>query len=121
MAGALLVVTGWAAAVVLAVALLDPGAFGSERGGRGDGPDGSRSTWTRGRDLEGYVLLAAIALAAGWLITVAIVAGGRVGAIELTTLNAAFVAACAFVAALAAVLLGTLLTVLRESLPTHGG
>ena len=117
-AGALLVVTGWAAAVVLVVALFDPSAFGSERG---EDPDASRSTWARGNDLEGYVLLAAIALAAGWLITVAIVAGGRVGAIELTTLNAAFVAACACVAALAAVLLGTLLTVLRESLPTHGG
>jgi membrane-associated phospholipid phosphatase len=119
-AGALLVVTGWAAAVVLVVALIDPSAFASERGERADDPDGSRSTWARGRDLEGYALLAAMALAAGWLVTVAIAAGGRVGAIELTTLNAAFVAACACVAALAAVLLATLLTVLRESLPTQG-
>jgi membrane-associated phospholipid phosphatase len=117
-AGALLVVTGWAAAVVLVVALFDPSAFAAERG---EDPEASRSTWARGRDLERYVLLAVVVLGAGWLVTVAIVAGGRVGAIELTTLNAAFVAACACVAALAAVLLATLLTVLRTSLPTHGG
>lgn len=113
-AGALLVVTGWAAAVVLVVALADPDAFGGEHV---DDPDATGSSWARTRDLEGYVLLAAAALAAGWLLTVAIVGGSRVGTIELTTLNAAFVAACACIAALAAVLLALLLTVLRESLP----
>lgn len=116
-AGALLVVTGWAAAVVLVVALGDPDAFAGERA---EDPDDARSTWVRARDLEGYVLVAGGALAAGWLLTVAIVGGQRVGAIELTTLNAAFVAACACVAALAAVLLAALLTVLRESLPARG-
>jgi hypothetical protein len=117
-AGALLVVTGWAAAVVLAVALVDRDAFG---GDRADDAGGSRSTWARTRDLEGYALLAVAVLAAGWLVTVAIVGGSRVGAIEVTTLNAAFVAACACVAALAAVLLAALLTVLRESLPARRG
>lgn len=117
-AGALLVVTGWAAAVVLAVALVDPDAFG---GDRVDEPGAARSTWARGHDLEGYVLLAATALAAGWILTVAIVGGHRVGAIELTTLNAAFVAACGCVAALATVLLAALLAVLRESLPARRG
>jgi membrane-associated phospholipid phosphatase len=112
--GAMLVVTGWAAAVVLVVALVDPDAFGDDRV---EEPDAARSTWVRRPDLEGYVLVAATALAAGWILTVAIVGGSRIGAIELTTLNAAFVAACACVAALAAVLLVTLLTVLRESLP----
>jgi membrane-associated phospholipid phosphatase len=115
-AGALLVVTGWTAAVVLAVALVDCDAFGDagvERRG------GTRSTWARPRDLEGYVLVAAAALVGGWCVTIAIVGGSRIGAIELTTLNAAFVAACAFVAALAAILLATLLTVLRESLPAR--
>jgi membrane-associated phospholipid phosphatase len=116
-AGALLVVTGWAAAVVLAVALVDPDAFVGER----FEDSSARSSWVRTRDLEGYVVVAVAALAAGWLLTVAIVGGRRVGAIELTTLNAAFVAACACVAALAAVLLAALLTVLRESLPAHGG
>jgi len=116
-AGALLVVTGWAAAVVLAVALVDPDAFAGERA---EEPDGARSTWVRRQDLEGYVLVAGGALAAGWLLTVAIVGGRRAGAIQLTTLNAAFVAACACVAALAAVLLAALLTVLRESLPARG-
>ena len=115
-AGALLVATGWAAAVVLAVALADPDAFAGERA---EEPDGARSTWARTRDLEGYALAAAGTLAAGWLLTVAIVGGHRVGAIQLTTLNAAFVAACACVAALAAVLLAALLTVLRESLPAR--
>jgi membrane-associated phospholipid phosphatase len=116
-AGALLVVTGWTAAVVLGAALVDRDAFG------GEGIEearGSRSSWVRRRDLEAYVLLAAAALAVGWALTVAIVGGRRVGAIELTTLNAAFVAACACVAALAAVLLAALLTVLRESLPARG-
>jgi hypothetical protein len=115
-AGAMLVVTGWAAAVVLAVALVDPDAFG-------DGPtgesDATRSTWARWPDLKGYVLLAATALAIGWIVAVAIVGGSRIGTIELTTLNAAFVAACACVAALAALLLATLLAVLRESLPAR--
>ncbi len=113
-AGAMLVVTGWAAAVVLVVALAAPDAFGDGREGE---PDAARSTWARRPDLEGYVLLAATALAAGWVLAVAIVGGSRIGAIELTTLNAAFVAACACVAALAALLLATLLIVLRESLP----
>jgi membrane-associated phospholipid phosphatase len=115
-AGALLVVTGWAAAVVLAVALVDPDAFAGERF---EDSAGARSTWVRTRDLEGYLVLAGAALAAGWLLTVGIVGGRRVGAIELTTLNAAFVAACACVAALATVLLAALLTVLRESLPAR--
>jgi len=116
-AGALLVVTGWAAAVVLAIALVDPHAFGDERV---DGASrAARSSWVRTRDLEGYLLLAATVLAAGWVLTVAIVGGSRAGAIELTTLNAAFVAACACVAALATVLLAALLTVLRESLPAR--
>jgi membrane-associated phospholipid phosphatase len=116
-AGALLVTTGWAAAVVLAVALVDRDAFGDDRANH----EASRSTWARTRDLEGYVLVAVAALAAGWLLTVAIVGGRRVGAIELTTLNAAFVAACASVAALGAILLAALLTVLREALPTRRG
>jgi membrane-associated phospholipid phosphatase len=115
-AGALLVVTGWAAAVVLAVALVAPGAFGDEGGER---RDGARSTWARPQDLGGYLLLAAATLAGGWLVTVAIVGGSRVGAIELTTLNAAFVGACACVASLAAILLAALLAVLRESLPAR--
>lgn len=119
-AGAMLVVTGWAAAVVLAVALVDPDAFGDERGG-GEPPDAAQSTWVRRPDLEGYVLVAAIALVAGWVVAVAIVGGSRIGAIELTTLNAAFVAACACVAALAMLLLATLLMVLRESLPARRG
>ncbi len=117
-AGALLVVTGWASAVVLVVTLLDRDAFGrdlvevEERGGA------TRSSWARAADLKGYVLVALGALAVGWVATVAIVAGHRAGAIELTKLNAAFVASCACIAALAAVLLATLLTVLREALPT---
>lgn len=111
-AGAMLVVTGWAAAVVLAVALVRPDAFGDE-------PVATRSTWARTPDLEAYALVAGAALAAGWVATVAIVAGSRIGAIQLTTLNAAFVAACACVAALAALLLAALLTVLRESLPAR--
>jgi membrane-associated phospholipid phosphatase len=115
-AGAMLVVTGWAAAVVLTVALVDPDAFGDERG---DEPDATRSSWVRRPDLERYVLLAVTVLVAGWIAAVAIVGGSRIGAIELTTLNAAFVAACACVAALAASLLVTLLTVLRESLPAQ--
>ena len=61
-AGAMLVVTGWAAAVVLAVALVYRDAFGD---GRKGGRDGSRSTWARPPDLEGYVLLAAAALVPG--------------------------------------------------------
>lgn len=113
-AGALLVVTGWAAAVVLAVTLADRGAFGRERAD----PDGAgRSSWARRGDLKGYVLVALGALALGWAATVAIVAGHRAGAIELTKLNAAFVAACAGIAALAALLLATLLAVLCEALP----
>ncbi|HKG02815.1 MAG TPA: phosphatase PAP2 family protein [Conexibacter sp.] len=115
-AGAMLVVTGWAAAVVLTVALVDPDAFGDDPAGDADA---ARSTWVRRPDLEGYVLLAATALAVGWILAVAIVGGSRIGAIELTTLNAAFVAACACIAALATLLLATLLTVLRESLPAR--
>ncbi len=116
-AGALLVVTGWAAAVVLAVVLLDRDAFGRDRDQAGADRGSTRSSWVRSADLKGYVLVALGALAVGWVATVAIVAGHRAGAIELTKLNAAFVAACACIAALAAILLATLLTVLREALP----
>jgi len=114
-AAALLVVTGWAAAVVLAVVVADRGAFDRERVGGERGA--ARSSWARGGDLKGYVIVALGALALGWVAAVAIVAGHRAGTIELTKLNAAFVAACAGIAALAALLLATLLTVLREALP----
>ena len=117
-AGALLVVTGWAAAVVLVVTLLDRDAFGRDLAGAEERGGAVRSSWARAADLKGYVLVALGALAVGWVATVAIVAGHRAGAIELTKLNAAFVASCACIAALAAVLLATLLTVLREALPT---
>lgn len=110
-AGALLVVTGWAAAVVLVVALVDRDAFG--------GGEAAGSSWARRPDLEGYALVAVSALVAGWIVAVAIAAGNHVGAIELTTLNAAFVAACACIAALAAILLAALLIALRESLPAR--
>ena len=113
-AGGLLVVTGWAALVVLVVALADRDAFGDAR------RDVARSSWARAPDLGGYAILAGAALALGWVAAIAIVAGRQVGAIELTTLNAAFVAACACVAALAALLLAALLAVLRESLPASG-
>jgi len=113
-AGALLVVTGWAAAVVLVVVVADRGAFSRERTDRASA---ERSSWARGGDLKGYVVVALGALALGWVATVAIVAGHRAGSLELTKLNAAFVAACASIAALAALLLAALLTVLREALP----
>lgn len=115
-AGAMLVVTGWSALVVLAVSLVDRRALADEQGVE---PDRERSTWVRTPDLGGYALLAVIALVAGWVVTVAIVGGRRMGAIELTNWNAAFLAACACVAALAALLLAALLTVLRESLPVQ--
>ncbi|HEX7291886.1 MAG TPA: phosphatase PAP2 family protein, partial [Conexibacter sp.] len=70
-AGALLVVTGWAAAVVLVVALVDRDAFVGERSGVRATPR-ANSTWAEARDLERYVLLAVVALAAGWVLTVAI-------------------------------------------------
>lgn len=117
-AGALLVVTGWAGAVVLVAALVDRDAFGA--GTAGDA-DAARASWARAADLEGYVVFAAVVLIAGWLLTVAIVAGRQLGAIELTTPNAAFVAACACVAALGALLVALLLTALRESLPVRRG
>jgi len=117
-AGALLVVTGWAAAVVLVVTLLDRDAFGRDLAGAEERGGAVRSSWARAADLKGYVLVALGALAVGWVATVAIVAGHRAGAIELTKLNAAFVASCACIAALAAVLLAVLLAVLREALPT---
>ncbi len=117
-AGALLVVTGWAAAVALAVAAVDRDAFGDDGTGEGDDAAGlERSTWARAADLEGYALVAVGALVLGWLVAVAIVAGRHAGAIELTTLNAAFVAACACIAALATVLTAALLLALREALP----
>jgi len=114
-AGAMLVVTGWAALVALVAVLVDREAFAGRTEEEGAAP----SSWARNTDLERYVLLAVAALAVGWVLTVAIVGGGRVGAIELTTFNAAFVAACACIAALAALLLAALLTALRESLPAR--
>lgn len=118
-AGAMLVVTGWTAVVVLVASLVDRHAFAE---GDDDAVgDGERSTWLRSPDLGGYVTVAAVALGAAWLITVAIVGGRRMGAIELTNWNAAFLAACACVAALGALLLVALLAVLRESLPARGG
>jgi len=119
-AGAMLVVTGWTAVVVLVTSLLDRHAFVDEDPGDAV-PERERSTWLRSPDLGGYVTVAAIALATAWLMTVAVVGGRRVGAIELTNWNAAFLAACACVAALAALLLAALLAVLRESLPARGG
>jgi membrane-associated phospholipid phosphatase len=116
-AGALLVVTGWAAVVVMAIALTDRDAFGGAASAAEAG-EGERASWAHRRDLGGYVVVALAALTCGWALAVGIVAGRRVGAIELTTLNAAFVAACAGVAALAAILLAALLGVLREALPS---
>jgi len=110
-AGALLVVIGWAAAVVLAAALVDHDAFADARA------EATRSSWVRAPDLGAYALVAVAALGLGWVVAVAIVAGRSVGAIELTTPNAAFVAACACVAALTAILLAALLVIVRESLP----
>ncbi|MBS1870543.1 MAG: phosphatase PAP2 family protein [Actinobacteria bacterium] len=115
-AGAMLVVTGWAALVALVAVLVDRDAFA---GGRAEEGGTAPSSWARNTDLERYVLLAVAALGVGWVLTVAIVGGGRVGAIELTTFNAAFVAACACIAALAALLLAAFLTALRESLPAR--
>jgi len=119
-AGALLVVTGWAAVIALAVAAADPDAFRDEVGE--DAASGTAaSTWARAADLEGYALVAVGAVVLGWAVAVAIVAGRHAGAIELTALNAAFVAACASIAALATVLTAALLLALREALPRGGG
>ena len=73
--------------MVLAVALVERDAFADAEG----------STWARAPDLGGYAFVAAAALG-WWVVAVTIVAGRRVGAIELATPTAAFVAACACVA-----------------------
>jgi len=119
-AGALLVAVGWAAALVLAATLLDRDAFTGRRGrarAAHGGGTAAFSSWARRGDLEGYALVALGALALGVGAAVAIVAGRHVGAVELTRPNAAFLAACAGIAALAATLLAALLVAVRESLP----
>ncbi|HEX5146293.1 MAG TPA: phosphatase PAP2 family protein [Conexibacter sp.] len=108
--GAMLVVIGWAAGIVLAVALVDRSAF-DERPGDDD------DAWPRPVVATSYVGLALVLLGLGWLAAIAIVAAQHVGALAVTKPNAAFVAACASIAAAAALLLAALMTVMREALP----
>jgi membrane-associated phospholipid phosphatase len=113
--GALLVVTGWAAGMVLVVALVDRRAFTEERL-----PAADADAWPRPVVAGSYVVLALLLLGLGWLTAIAIVAARHVGAVDLSRPNAAFVAACASIAAVAALLLAALMTVLREALPASG-
>ena len=109
--GALLVVVGWTAALVLATTLVDRGAFGDDRRAAEPAP------WPQPLVAASYVLLALGLLAVGWATAIAIVAARHVGAIALTRPNAAFVAACATIAALAALLTAALMATVREALP----
>lgn len=103
--GAYLIVIAWAAAAVALAARLDDDAFLRTEG-----------AWPRGsvalRYLVGGILLAA----AGYVVAVGIALASESGRIGWTIVDAAFLAACASLAALAAILMAVLLATLRRCL-----
>jgi membrane-associated phospholipid phosphatase len=107
-AGALFVVTGWAAIAGLADALLE------RRRGSVEG-------WPQPSVARNYLLLGGLLLVAGYAATLGIVGAGRAGAIDWTAVNGAFAGACVTVAALAALLMAALLAALRAALPGRAG
>ncbi|HEY4280094.1 MAG TPA: phosphatase PAP2 family protein [Conexibacter sp.] len=103
-AGAFFVVTGWAAVIALV------GARSVRR--RGD-----TSSWRRASPARGSVLVGALLVGAGYLATLAFAAAGRAGAVDWTSVDGAFAAACVTIVGLAALLMAALLGALHASLP----
>lgn len=104
-AGGYFVVVAWAAAAALLAESVDRDAF--------------RHAWEEwpGRPgALGYLLLGAGGLVGGYLVAVAAVAASEAGAIDWGLVNAAFLAACAAITSLAALLMAALLTALRASM-----
>jgi membrane-associated phospholipid phosphatase len=104
-AGALLLVTA-VAAVIAAVARIDPRSPADTGGPAGLGDAGR------------YLTGGAAVLFAGWIAAIAIVLAGQAGAIDWTLGSAAFFGACAALFSLASVLVAALLWALRASEPT---
>jgi membrane-associated phospholipid phosphatase len=103
-AGSLLLVTAVAAAIA-AVARIDPRPPRDSGGPAGLGDAGR------------YLVVAGLALFAGWMAAIAIVLAGQAGTISWTLGNAAFFGACAALASLASALVAALLWALRASGP----
>lgn len=105
-AGAYLVVIGWAAAVVAAAALLDDDAFlPHER------------SWTRGSVAWHYLALGIGLPLAGLVAAVGLAFAIESGRIAWTIVDAAFLAACAGLAGLAAIAMAALLATVGWALP----
>lgn len=105
-AGALFVVTAWAAVAGLADTLLERRRAGA-------------ASWPQPAVARSYLVLGGVLLAAGYAVTLAIVGAGRAGAIDWTAVNGAFAGACVTVAGVAAVLMAALLAALRAALPAR--
>jgi membrane-associated phospholipid phosphatase len=105
-AGALFVVMAWAAVAGLADALLERRRAVAQ-------------SWPQAGVARTYLVLGGALIAAGYAVTLAIVAAGRAGAIEWTAVNGAFAGACVAVAGLAALLMAALLAALRATVPTR--
>jgi membrane-associated phospholipid phosphatase len=104
-AGGYFVVTAWAAAAALLAETLDRDAFRHEW-----------EEWPRHPGALGYLLLGMAILVAGYLVAVGAALASDAGAIDWGLVNAAFLAACAAIASLAAVLMSALLAALRASM-----
>jgi hypothetical protein len=107
-AGAYLVTIAWAAGVVAIASVRDEDAY--LRTGDRSWPEGSVAL----RYLLGGIALAAL----GFVVAVGIAFAGETGRIGWTIVDAAFVAACACVVALAAILMAALLYALRLATAT---
>jgi membrane-associated phospholipid phosphatase len=100
--GAYLIVIAWAAAAVAVAATIDDDAFLP-----------ARHSWPKGEVSWRYLAVGIGLPLAGFVVAIAIAFASQSGRIGWTVVDAAFIAACAALAGLAAILMAALLTTLR--------
>lgn len=104
-AGAFLVAVAWAAAAALVAEAIDRDAFRH-----------TRESWRGGSGALAYLVLGAGVLIVGYLVAIGVAAASEAGAVDWALIDAAFLGACAAIAALGALLMAALLGALTASL-----